>query len=252
MKALALLPLPLLLAACTLFKPIEDNPVRHLLEATVSNRTPTAAAPAVAIARPSLPPYLERNELVTRTGDGRLEIHENDLWSEPLDSAISRVVADNLRRLTGSTNIQPAANFITRDYTSLVEIRIERFDPQPDGSLLLECTWKLQPLGGGDAAPKAYRTTVPVTPSADPASGSQSGPHRRHERSPRPPLPDHRRKTVGEQWMLVSFLPLKKTLDLPPTETPSPYDGEGAGGFSGSAGGDQKSNFKPAETLFEL
>lgn len=52
--------------------------------------------------------------------------------------------------------------------------------------------------------------------------------------------------------MLVIFLPLKKTLDLPPTETPSPYDGEGAGCFSGSAGGDQKSNFKPAETLFEL
>jgi uncharacterized lipoprotein YmbA len=175
MKTLALLLLPLLLAACTIFKPVEDDPVRHLLEATVSTPTPTAAAPAIAIARPSLPPYLERNELVTRTGDGRLEINENELWSEPLDSAISRVVADNLRRLTGSTNIQPAANFITRDYSALVEIRIERFDPQSDGSLLLECTWKLQPIGGGDAAPQAYRTTVPLHPSADPASGRQSG-----------------------------------------------------------------------------
>jgi uncharacterized lipoprotein YmbA len=175
MKALILIAFPLLLAGCTILKPVEDDPVRHLLEATVSNRTPTAAAPAVAIARPSLPPYLERNELVTRTGDGRLEIHENDIWSEPLNSAISRVVADNLRRLTGSTNIQPSGNFITRDYTSLVEIRIERFDPQPDGTLLLECTWKLQPIGGGDAAPKSYRTTVPVAPSADPTSGSKSG-----------------------------------------------------------------------------
>jgi hypothetical protein len=175
MKALALLTLPLLLSACTILKPVEDDPVRHLLEATVSGRTPTAAAPAIAIARPALPPYLERNELITRTGDGRLEIHENDLWSEPLDSAISRVIADNIRRLTGSTNVQPASSFITRDYTALVEIRIERFDPQPDGSLLFECTWKLQPMGGGDAAPKSYRTTVPVTPSLDPAAGSQSG-----------------------------------------------------------------------------
>jgi len=175
MKALLLIAFPLALAGCTILKPIDDDPVRHLLEATVSGRTPTAAAPAVAIARPSLPPYLERNELVTRTGDGRLKIHENDIWSEPLNSAISRVVADNLRRLTGSTNIQPSGNFITRDYTSLVEIRIERFDPQPDGSLLFECTWKLQPIGGGDAAPKPYRTTVPVTPSTDPAAGSQSG-----------------------------------------------------------------------------
>ncbi len=163
----SLLPiLPLLFCACGALKPIDDDPVRHLLESSAAARTPTSSSPAVAIARPSLPPYLERSELITRTGDGRLEIHEKDLWSEPLDGAISRVVADNLRRLTGSTNIQPAGNFITRDYTYLVEIRIERFDPLPDGSLLLECTWKLQPIAGGDASPKVFRTTVPVASSA--------------------------------------------------------------------------------------
>lgn len=167
MKSLPILILAFLLTACTVFEAIEDKPSRHLLEATVPARTPTASAPALAIARPSLPPYLERGEMVTRTGDGRLEIHEKDLWSEPLDSAISRVLADNLRRLTRSTNVQPASSFITRDYTHLLEIRFERFDTQPDGSLLLECTWKLQPLSGGDAAPKSYRTTVPLPPTAD-------------------------------------------------------------------------------------
>jgi uncharacterized lipoprotein YmbA len=78
------------------------------------------------------------------------------------------VTAENLRRLTGSTNIQPVANFITRDYTALVEIRIDRFDPAPDGSLFFECTWKLQPVTGGDAAPKAFRTLIPITASDDP------------------------------------------------------------------------------------
>ncbi len=167
MKSLLLITFPLLLSACTVFEPIDAKPIRHLLEATLPGRTPTAAAPAVAIASPSLPPYLERSELVTRTGDGRLEIHEKDLWSEPLDAAITRVLAENLRRLTGSTNIQPASSFITRDYTHLVEIRIERFDPQSDGALLLECTWKLQPLGGADAAPKAYLTIVPLPSTAE-------------------------------------------------------------------------------------
>jgi uncharacterized lipoprotein YmbA len=169
MKALTHLTLafPLLFCACTVFTPIEDDPVRHLLESAVPARTPSKAAPAVAIARPSLPPYLERSELITRTDNGRLEIHEYDLWAEPLDSAISRVLADNLRRLTGSTNIQPAANFITRDYTHLVEIRVERFDPTPEGALVLECTWKLQPVKGGDASPRSYRTSVPLDPGAD-------------------------------------------------------------------------------------
>ena len=163
MKTLLFLLVPFCLTACSILAPIEDDPVRHLLEANISGRTPVGARPSIAIARPSLPPYLERVELVTRTGDGRLEVHEKDLWSEPLDAAISRVIADNLRHLTGSTNIQPSTNFITRDYTALVEIRIERFDPLPDGSLLFECTWKLQPIAGGDAAPNAFRTIVPVS-----------------------------------------------------------------------------------------
>ncbi|MBC7980083.1 MAG: membrane integrity-associated transporter subunit PqiC [Armatimonadetes bacterium] len=151
-------------------QPIDDDPVRHLLDSPIASRTPTLARPAVAIARPSLPPYLERVELVTRTADGRLEVHEKNLWSEPLDAGITRVVADNLRRLTGSTNIQPTTNFITRDYSALVEIRIERFDPEPDGSLLLECTWKLQPIAGGDASPKAFRTVVPLASAEEPMS----------------------------------------------------------------------------------
>lgn len=166
MKILLFL-IPLCLTACSILSPVADDPVRHLLEASVSGKTPTAARPSIAIAKPSLPPYLERVELVTRTGDGRLEVHEKNLWSEPLDSAITRVVADDLRRLTGSTNIQPASNFITRDYSALVEIRIERFDPLPDGNLVLECTWKVQPIGGGDASPRAFRTAIPVTPTAE-------------------------------------------------------------------------------------
>jgi uncharacterized lipoprotein YmbA len=162
MKRYLMTLIPIFLGSCTLLKPVADDPVRHLLESSISAKSSTSARPALAIAHPSLPPYLERVELVTRTGDGTLKIHESDLWSEPLDAGITRVVADNLRRLTGSTNIQPSGNFITRDYSALVEIRIERFDPLPDGSLVLECTWKVQPIGGGDAGPRTFQTTVPV------------------------------------------------------------------------------------------
>ncbi len=175
MKNFPVLLVTLLLPACSFIQPVEDDPVRHILESTVSGRTPLGANPAVAVANPSLPPYLERVELVTRTGDGRVKIHEDDLWSEPLDAGITRVVADNMRKLTGSTNVQPSKNFIGRDYSELVEIRIDRFDPLPGGNLLLECTWKVQPIGGGDASPRAFRTEVPVAPTADDAINPMSG-----------------------------------------------------------------------------
>lgn len=158
MKFFLIIFIPALLGSCS----VKDDAVRYLLEPSISQSSSSSSRPGVAIARPTLPPYLERSELVTRSGSGTLEIHEKELWSEPLDKGISRVVADNLRRLTRSTNVQPAENFIARDYVTLVEIRIERFDPLPDGSVVLECTWKAQTVGGGDAAMRSFITTVPV------------------------------------------------------------------------------------------
>ena len=158
------------LVGCSLGRPVVDKSVNHLLESTLPERTPAAAKPVVAIAMPSLPPYLDRRELVTR-GEGQIVVHENQLWSEPLDAAVARVVAENLRRLSGSTNIQPAANFVTRDYTVLIEIRIDRFDPSLDGRLILECTWKRQPIVGSAATPVAYQTSVTIVEGSTPMSG---------------------------------------------------------------------------------
>ena len=167
MKFLQLLSFFLLVAGCSVLKPIDDEPVRHLLESSVPKRVPTLSSPVIAIARPSLPPYLERTELVTRTGNGQLKIHENDLWSEPLDAAIARVISENLRHRTGSTNIQPSGSFINQEYSSVVEIRIDRFDPSPEGVLLLDCTWKAQAVEGGDASARVFRTEVAFDPSVD-------------------------------------------------------------------------------------
>lgn len=167
MKLVPFLLIPLLLTGCSVLKPIADEPVRHLLESPLPERTPTLSAPIIAIARPSLPPYLERTEMVTRTGSGQLKIHEGHLWSEPLDAAITRVIAESLRRRTGSANIQSSGSFISQEYSAVVEIRIDRFDPSSEGVLLLECTWKMQTVEGGDASTKAFRTEVAFDSSVD-------------------------------------------------------------------------------------
>jgi uncharacterized lipoprotein YmbA len=166
-----LIPPPLffmLLAGCSLLPPVADVPVRHLLDSSLNGKDQRTSSPVVAIARPSLPPYLERNELVTRVTAGRLSIHENDLWAEPLDAAIARVIAENLRHRTGSANIQPSGSFIGHDYSSVVEIRIDRFDPSSAGVLLLECTWKIQSVKGSGDLTKTFQTEVNFNSHADP------------------------------------------------------------------------------------
>ncbi len=151
----------LTLTGCSILKPVKDTTVRHLLESLVPDRTLTAARPAIAINRPSLPPYLDSSQLVTRS-DGKLMVSNRDIWGEPLDTGISRVIASNLSRLTGSMNIQPVESFTSLDYTTLLELRITRFEPDTASQMVLEGTWKLQPVSGGESSSHFFRLLVPV------------------------------------------------------------------------------------------
>lgn len=167
MKAIALLPV-LLAASCGVITPVKDASVNHVLDAVVPERPVTGSSPAVAIARPSLPGYLDRQQLVSRGGDGRVLMNSYQLWAEPLDTGISRVTAINLGRLVNSLNIQPVETFVTLDYDRLLEIRISRFDSDAAGNLVLECTWKLQPVSGRVTSPQHFRTSIAVPGPRDP------------------------------------------------------------------------------------
>lgn len=159
---LSFLLMVLLLASCSLTKPVSDPASRHLLDPAIPWRAATAAKPALAVARPSLPNYLDRQQLVARDTGGSILVLDQHLWSEPLDSGISRVLAANLSRLTGSSAILPVGNYITLDYSALVEVRVEQFDPAPSGALVLECAWKVQPVSGADTPFRSYRAEVPI------------------------------------------------------------------------------------------
>jgi hypothetical protein len=168
MKTLLLaLATPLLLAACGL-APVKDTSVHHLLDPVIPERPITGASPAIAISRPALPSYLDRQQLVSRSGGGELQMNSYHLWAEPLDSAISRVTAINLGRLENSLNIQPVESFVTLDYQTLLEIRVSRFEPESPDNLVFECTWKLQPVSGRVANTRPFRTVVPISPRDTP------------------------------------------------------------------------------------
>ncbi len=151
-----------LLPACGVLSPVKDASVNYVLDPVIPARQAIRATPAIAIARPSLPGYLDRQQLVSRSTDGQIMMNGYHVWSEPLDVAISRVTSANLSRLTQSLNIQPVENFITLDYQTLLEIRISRFETDPSGQVVLECTWKLQPVVGPVADTRQFTTTVAV------------------------------------------------------------------------------------------
>jgi uncharacterized lipoprotein YmbA len=153
----------LTLTGCSVLQPVKDSAIQHLLEPLVPDRSLTATRPAMAVGRPSLPGYLDCLQLVTRA-DGQLMLTKHDLWGEPLDTGISRVMASNLSRLTGSMSIQPVESFTTLDYTTLLELKIAQFEPDTANQLVLQGTWKLQPVTGKETSTHFFRLVVPVPP----------------------------------------------------------------------------------------
>lgn len=160
--------LTLVISSCGVLKPVKDTSVNHLLDPIIQEHSVSGATPAIAITRPTLPSYLDRQQLVSRSGNGQLEMNSYHLWAEPLDTAISRVTAINLGRLCNSLNVQPVENFITLDYQSVLEIRVSRFELDAANNVILECTWKLQPVTGHLSLPHTFSVSV-STPAVDPS-----------------------------------------------------------------------------------
>jgi uncharacterized lipoprotein YmbA len=151
----------LALTACSTFKPVKDESNHHLLEPLIPECVLTQASPALAINRPSIPSYLDRLQLITRK-DGQLIMSSLDLWAESLDAGISRVMASNLSRLTGSMNIQPVESFTTLDYSKLLELRITQFEPDTKNQMILQGTWKIQPVTGKESSSHFFRLIIPA------------------------------------------------------------------------------------------
>ncbi|WP_176159641.1 PqiC family protein [Prosthecobacter debontii] len=140
-----------------------------MLDPAIPFKAGSSSTPALAVARPSLPSYLDRQQLVSRDATGSVKVMDSQLWLEPLTEGIARVTAANLSRLTGSTTILPVSDFLTLDYTGLVELRVLRFDPDATGAMILECTWRIQTVRGTELPYQSFRTEVPLPPGASAA-----------------------------------------------------------------------------------
>ena len=99
-----------------------------------------AEALVLGIGPIQLPAYLDRLQMVTRTGANRLKVDDFHRWAAPLPGEMSRILADNLEQLTGIQRYEnyPWAFQQRPDLTVALEIRA--FEGQPDGSVLLDGT----------------------------------------------------------------------------------------------------------------
>jgi hypothetical protein len=101
------------------------------------------------VGRFELPGYLKRTQYVERVGERQLRISSRDRWGEPLDRAISEVVARNLRIQAPGVEAR-ATEFERR----IVDYRLTgvfaSFEVVGGKTAQLDAVWKLERLEDGE------------------------------------------------------------------------------------------------------
>lgn len=98
---------------------------------------------AIGVGPVTIPPYLDRPEIVTRASGNELHLSEFDRWAEPLQQNFARVLAENLSVLipTDRAVVFPWDQSTPIDYQVLVELT--RFEGNADGHSSLMARWNI-------------------------------------------------------------------------------------------------------------
>ena len=104
-------------------------------------KTRVRADLSVAVGPVSVPSHLDRLQIVTRKGRHQLGLAEFDLWAEPLDENLGRVLVENLSLLLGTDHVFTFAERRGARTDLEVAVDVERMDALPAGHAELVARW---------------------------------------------------------------------------------------------------------------
>ena len=130
------------------------------------SRAPAPAAPAAApmpnvtvvVGPVSIPAIVDLPQIVVSTGANSVTLDEFNRWASPLQSNISRVVAENLVTLLGTPRVSQFQQSLNLDADFRVAIEVQSFDSALGDAATLNAVWVVRRTKDGKA--QTGRTSV--------------------------------------------------------------------------------------------
>lgn len=97
----------------------------------------------IGISPVTLPKYLRKSQIVTRTGSNELHLAEYDRWAGKIEEDIGRVITENLGRILGTDKVISYASMEAIDLDYTIKIDISRFDGRLGGDLEFFARWAI-------------------------------------------------------------------------------------------------------------
>lgn len=99
----------------------------------------------------TLPAYLNRSQIVTRTSENELKLAEFHLWAEPLKENIARVLMESLSSMLNTNQIVIYPWRASSSVAYQITIDVVRFDVGSDGNAMLNVYWTIFGKDGKEA-----------------------------------------------------------------------------------------------------
>jgi len=130
------------------------------------SRAPAPAAPAavpmpnvtVVVGPVSIPAIVDLPQIVVSTGANSVTLDEFNRWASPLQSNISRVVAENLVTLLGTPRVSQFQQSLNLDADFRVAIEVQSFDSALGDAATLNAVWVVRRTKDGKA--QTGRTSI--------------------------------------------------------------------------------------------
>lgn len=136
----SLLWIPFLMAACATQSPPANFYVLTPLSQPRDKRVPDLL---IGVGPVNLADYLDRNQLVSRSGDVSLKLDEFNRWAGSLEKNTTQVLAEDVSRLLGMDGVlaYPWSSGVDLDYQVILDIN--RLDVGADNTVILDAQWQL-------------------------------------------------------------------------------------------------------------
>ncbi|MGL4959832.1 MAG: PqiC family protein [Inquilinus sp.] len=149
----------LLLAAAAAPAACSSPPPRVYTLATVPGRAATGRPVTASVAAVDIPKYLDRPQIVRRSGTVELGLDEFERWGEPLANMVQRALADDLAERLPAGSVVTTSRTLSGDESVTLELALGRFDPDPGGIVVLDAQWRVLRTAGGGPTTETDRIT---------------------------------------------------------------------------------------------
>jgi uncharacterized lipoprotein YmbA len=145
---------------------LSTPPTRFYTLPTLPDVSSSAAmgerALTIGVGPVTLPPYLDRPQIVTRASEAQLHLAEFDQWAASLHDTVARVLAENLSLLMPTARVMLHPWPRTTEIDQQVMVEVTRFDRTMGGEVVLVARWSLLDAAGQELTLRKARFSTPA------------------------------------------------------------------------------------------